>query len=251
VTGRERWERVPPRLGGVRIELLGRFAVLVGDSPVRLPRSAQRLVALLATRSLGRHEAADLLWPEADEGRTSGSLRTALWRIQQGLPGLVDTSDGSALRLCDEVVVDLVEFTGWAEVLGRAVRTGGAHVERDLNRTLLPSGGTVLPGWYDDWVVFERERFRQLWLHGAEDLARFCLQIGRPGEAVQAVLSAIAEEPLRESAHRLLVEIDLGEGNRVEAFRHYRMCRDLTRRELGAEPSFTIEELLVRQRRSA
>ena len=30
----------------------------------------------------------------------------------------------------------------------------------------------LLPGWYDDWVIFERERIRQQLLHALEILSR-------------------------------------------------------------------------------
>ena len=30
----------------------------------------------------------------------------------------------------------------------------------------------LLPGWYDDWVIFERERIRQWLLHALEGLSR-------------------------------------------------------------------------------
>src|SRR4029079_7200585 len=59
----------------------------------------------------------------------------------------------------------------------------------------------LLPDWYDEWVVLERERFRQLRLHALEALCERLVAAGRRGEAVQAGLAAVAGEPLRESAH--------------------------------------------------
>ena len=56
----------------------------------------------------------------------------------------------------------------------------------------------LLPGWYDDWVVFERERLRQRLLHALEMLSLRLVRQGRFGEAVEAALLVHAE-PLRES----------------------------------------------------
>jgi DNA-binding SARP family transcriptional activator len=60
---------------------------------------------------------------------------------------------------------------------------------------------------------------------------------GRIGEACEAALTAVALDPLRESAVRLLIDIHLRGGNTVEALRCYRRFSDLLAREIGADPS--------------
>ena len=65
---------------------------------------------------------------------------------------------------------------------------------------------------------------------------RFC-------DALQVGLAAVRAEPLRESAHRLLVRVHLREGNVAEAIRQYRSYADLLRRELHATPSPVIQRL--------
>ena len=45
------------------------------------------------------------------------------------------------------------------------------------------------------------------------------------GEAVEAAYAAVRAEPLRESAHRILVRIHLAEGNVVEALRVFDQFR--------------------------
>ena len=53
-----------------------------------------------------------------------------------------------------------------------------------------------------------------------------------------------AREPLRESAHRLLVRIYLADGNSFDAIRQFRLYRDLARSRLGIEPSPQMLELV-------
>ena len=79
----------------------------------------------------------------------------------------------------------------------------------------------LLPGWYDDWVVLERERLRQLQLHALDRLAAALLAAEEPGRALDAALVAVQADPLRESAHRIVVRIHLREGNALEALRAY------------------------------
>ncbi len=100
--------------------------------------------------------------------------------------------------------------------------------------------GDLLPGWYDDWVIVERERIRQLRLHALEVLCENLSRSGRHAQAVDAGLSAVAEEPLRESAQRALIAAHLREGNVSEAVRQYDRYRKLLGASLGLEPSFEV-----------
>ena len=56
-------------------------------------------------------------------------------------------------------------------------------------------------------------------LHALEALSRALTIMGRYGEAVEAALTAIVAEPLRESAQRALLEAHLAESNLIEARR--------------------------------
>ena len=102
----------------------------------------------------------------------------------------------------------------------------------------------LLPGWYDDWVLLERERLRQLRLHMLEHVARSYLEAGQHDEALQAALEAMGAEPLRETPHRLIVQIHLAEGNAYEALHTFYAYRDLVLRELQLEPSAAMSALL-------
>jgi DNA-binding SARP family transcriptional activator len=204
-----------------------------------LPRCAQRLVAHLGLRGRPtRAVVAGELWPDVLEDHAHGSLRSALWRVQKIVPGLVEVSGGS-LGLADGVRVDVREFRKWAQ------RT--LDPTADVDGATAPEwalAGELLPGWYDDWVLLERERLRQLRLHALEVVADKRARAGRPGEAVQAACAAVHAEPLRESAHRALIRVHLAEGNVAEAERAYRCFRDLLARELGVAPTEQMEALM-------
>jgi len=106
-------------------------------------------------------------------------------------------------------------------------------------------GGDLLPDWYDDWVLVERERLRQLRLHALEALAISRMEAGRHGEAAGAALSAVSIEPLRESAQRVLIRVHLAEGNVGEAVRQYHSYKQLLLEELGLAPSDQLESLML------
>jgi DNA-binding SARP family transcriptional activator len=225
------------RAEGVRLALLGTFELECDGVCVRLPMSAQRLVAfvVLHEHPVQRAYAAGSLWPETSDGRAQANLRSSLWRLHRCDHRVIDAT-GDRLRLDSGVRVDLRE----AEALARRCLVDGVDLE------LEPSAlaGDLLPDWYEDWVLLERERYRSLRLRALDALCERLIHAGRLDDALDAGHAAIAGEPLRESAHRALVRVHLAEGNTGEAIRQYRLFRRLLRDRLGLEPSGRMEELM-------
>lgn len=220
----------------VSVRLFGGFRLLDNWHHTRIPRNCQRLVAFLGLHSsAGRAEVAGSLWPEVDEGRALGSLRTSIWQVQRCCAGLL-VADAGQLSFSERVHVDAIDFEE------RAYRI--LHKPQNLALTELTcERQELLPGWYDDWVLVERERSRQLQLHVLEAAGEELLSRHKPGPALCAALDAVQVEPLRESAHRLVIRIHISEGNTWEATRHYRWYLRLLRDELGVSPTEQLEEL--------
>jgi DNA-binding SARP family transcriptional activator len=223
-------------LDGFEIHLGGRDRPMTSD---RLPRGVQRLVARLCMSGRPpRSAVAGQLWPDVPESHAHASLRSALWRLQKAAPGLVEVSAG-CLALADGVRVDVQELGEWA----RAVRDPDVPPEDFVvpDAALL---GELLPGWYDDWVLLERERLRQVRMHALEQVAARLAAAGRYGEALDAAYAAVRAEPLRESAHRTIVRVHFAEGNVAEALRAHSQFRALLQDELGVQPSELMTRLL-------
>ena len=222
------------------LSLLDAFELRCDGELVGLPVSAQRLLAFLALheRPLLRPYVAGTLWIDASDDRAGASLRSSLWRLNRSGHRLVDATS-TRLGLAPGIDVDVRSSLA----LARRLLDGTAPAE-ELDSAEASLNGEVLPDWYDDWLVFERERFRQLSLHALEVLSDRLLAAGRLGGALGAALAAVRGEPLRESAHRALIRVHLAEGNRAEALRQRELCRGLLRERLGAEPSPQLDELL-------
>jgi DNA-binding SARP family transcriptional activator len=226
----------------VRLALLDAFELRCDDEVVSLPPSAQRLLALLALhdRPLLRPHVAGTLWLDTPEERASANLRSSLWRLNRPGPKLVEATSFQ-LRLAPEVRVDVRETAALAhQLLAASDAPTGSETDLDPERLT----GELLPDWYDDWVLLERERLRQLSLHALEALGERLLDASKMGAALEAALAAITMEPLRESSHRLLIRIHLAEGNAAEAIRAFELCRRLFREQLGLEPSPQLAQLV-------
>lgn len=229
-------------MGAVVLELLGGFALTAGDRIVPVFPTGQRLLAYLAlqSRPVHRTHVADLLWPDATPARSGANLRTAICRTQHLQPGLIDT-DGRHLRLAADVRVDVRAAHQLADRLLEFCPDDPALLHAEVRDVLADD---LLPDWEDEeWLVVPREQFRQLRLHALEALVDGLIACGRTGEAVAAALTAVAAEPLRESAHRAVIRAHLAAGNRWAAARQYERCRCLFRDDLGLSPSPELLEL--------
>jgi DNA-binding SARP family transcriptional activator len=217
-----------------QVGVLGGLSLTVDGRRLAVPPGSRRLLACLALHPAGvdRRMAAGVLWPDVEDGRAAGNLRSALWRLQQvGCPLVV--AEQSWLGLADDVEVDLVRLEAWAtRVLAHAPTPGDLGIDPGPIAEL-----ELLPGWYDDWVLAVRERVQLRLLHALEALSRLLRRAGRPAAAVEAMHVAVLAEPLRESGQRALIEAHQAAGDWIAAQRQYDAFRSILRREIGVEPS--------------
>ena len=228
--------------GVIRISMLGGFEVSRAGGVIALPLAAQRVLAFVALqeRPVQRAYVAGRLWLDASERRANASLRTSLWRVHVRAGDLLAATT-THLSLGQAVRVDLHDVLRCAQ---HVLRDTDARTLDDLAR--LVDAGDLLPDWYDEWLVFERERVRLLRLLALEALCDRFSRAGWHAEATQAGLAAVAAEPLRESAHRALMRAHLADGNPGEAIRQYRILATLLHRELGLHPSPEMRALFSR-----
>ena len=227
-----------------RLILLGGFHLLQGREEIILPATAQRLVALLALRDrpLSRTYAAGVLWSDCSAERSLADLRTALWRANHAHAPII-ASAGLYISLRKEVQVDVRALMAFGRAAADVAATSATAELAGISWQELAHD--LLPGWYDDWLVDDRERIRQLRLHALESMTEQLSRLGRHVAAVQAALAAVTLEPLRETAHAALIRAHLAEGNRWEALRQFRRCQDLLAAGLSVEPSEEIRQLIT------
>jgi DNA-binding SARP family transcriptional activator len=236
-----------PREGSARgrpaaeLRLLDAFDLLLDGEPVALPLPAQRVLAFLALndRPVLRAAVAGRLWLDCTEPHALGSLRSALWRLRQPGARLVETANGR-LELGGDLSVDVRVLLQWSR---RQLDSLPTSDEEDVEHVRL--SGELLPDWYDDWVVLERERLREVHVRALEALCDRLTSSGSYHRAGEAALAAIKGDPLRESAHRCLIRVHLAEGNDAEAVRCYRLFQKLLLDELGLQPSSKMGALVA------
>ena len=238
----------PPRralAGTIRpadLRLISGFALEIDGAPVALPLSAQRVIAFVALSDgpVGRTLTAERLWLDESAAHALGSLRSALWRLRRAGVELLDCANGR-LALDGHVEVDVHAVLAWSH----RQLDGALEGERAEDVAHVRATCELLPDWYDDWVVLERERLREVRARALERLCERLTDEGRFHRAGEAGLAAVRSDPLRESAHRCLIRVHLAEGNDAEAMRRYHGFRKLLLDECGLLPTARMEALIA------
>lgn len=240
------------------LKLLGGFTIAVGDRAVAAPagRKTQALLAYLALhpgQPQPRDKLAALLWAGTAPQQARNSLRQALFAIRKTL--LATTPQ---CLLIDADVVALNPGIVDLDVVGfeRAVAAGSPE---DLDRALTLYQGELLDGFavpeaaFEAWLFAERDRLREVALDGTGRLLAHLAAHGPLDRAVQVAGRMLALDPLRESAHRTLMELYVRQGRRSAAIKQYQNLTVLLRRELDVAPEMATTQLyedVLRARRT-
>jgi DNA-binding SARP family transcriptional activator len=220
----------------INIRLLDGFELLVGDEPVPVIPSSQRLLAFLALHegSVPRQTVAAAMWPQATAKRAATCLRSALWRLVKPPHPLVECGK-DRLRITTATAVDVATVREYV----------AEPTSPPLHVPVTALAAELLPGWAEPWVEAEREWCRQMCLRALEMLSERFRARGDHFRAHETALAAVHGDPLRESAHRRLIELHLADGNPAAALRQYTTYQTLVRSELGVSPSPEIRNLVA------
>ena len=217
-------------------------------------RKSQALLAYLALASgcaCSREGLATLFWGDVSEPQARASVRGALYRIRKSLNGLGESAlliDGETVGLRAAAVdVDAVTFErlcadGSPSALVQAV---------DLYRGDPLASVTIAASPFEEWLMVERERLRELALQALARLLTHQREHGEIEPAVQTALRLLALDPAREPVHRILMRLYMALGRRSAALRQYNLCVSALLREFHAPPSaetIRLHREIVRQR---
>jgi len=239
------------------LSLLGGFEARIGSgSPIAVPtRKAQALfayLALTADQTHPRDKLAALLWPDTPPASARNALRQTLFVLRKALSpaargGLVMRGDAITLA-AGAVQTDVVAFE---RAVAESTPSGLDRAAGLYRGDLLAGLGVVAPT-FEDWLMSERERLRELALEAFARLLAHQRAAGTTAPAIQSAIRLLALDPLQEAVHRSLMRLYVQLGRRDTALRQYQECVEILRRELAVEPESETKELyqeILRQRR--
>lgn len=230
----------------IEISLLGRQQALANGRPLDTLRSGRtlELLAYLAVHRGSpqtRQHVAGVLWPDSTDTQARTNLRRELHQLRDALPDADRflTIDARQLGWAEDAPcsLDVADFEA-------ALAEANAAVERDdevafrgaAERAVHAYRGDLLPGFYDDWVLVERERLRRSCVALLDRLTAVLPEEGAIAPASDLARRRVELEPLEEAGYRRLMELQGRAGDRAAALATYHRCTSVLQRELGVEP---------------
>ena len=213
----------------LRVRVFGGLA-LESDGAALDPPASRRARELLGFLALhpGRHARAAVaarFWPDVLDASARASLRTTLHELRRALgpAGVCLVADRDAVAL-DAAWVDAREV----EALLAAGRAEEALALRD---------GELLAGLEEDWVLAERDTYRERLAARLGALADAAEAGGDGAAAVRLTREQVALDPYSEERGRALVRRLAPEGDRAAALAAHERLRERLRTGLGIAPS--------------
>jgi TolB-like protein len=232
------------------LSLFGRFELIGDQGAVRFAgRKAAALLAFLASAGAepqSRERLATLLWGSHFEAQARQNLRQTLHVLRRllGEDALIVNGPGVSLAP-GFLVCDVARF----EALVRDGNHGALAEAIELYNGPLLAGFDIAEHAWEEWLSRERQRLHDLALGVIVRLAEFELASGNAKAAAGLAQRAIAEDELREEAHRLLMQALAADGRRLDALRHYERMAGALKRELDVEPDLATQVVVGEIRR--
>src|SRR5581483_473296 len=223
-------------ISALKIYLFGKFSVwhnerIVEGFDVHKVQELFCYLLLHRDHSLPRETLASLLWPEVSTAQSKKSLRQVLWQLQSALHCQNEC-------LCDRILLVEPEWIRlnseadfWLDVaiFESAFQLVQKIPSQELDSQkaqLLQSAvqlyqGPLLEGWYQDWCLYERERFQSMYLAMLDKLMRYC-EVHRDYETgLLYGTRAMCYDRACERTHRRLMRLYYLSGDRTAALRQF------------------------------
>ena len=234
----------------VEYRVLGPLEVTVDGRPARLgaPKQRATLVLLLcrpnivvpATRLI------DGLWGDDPPGSAANLVQGYVSGLRKAVgKEAIETRGAGYVVRVEPGALDLQRFEELAHHGSRALEEGdAARASSSLGDALALWRGPALADLADDSLLDPVSgRLEELRVLALERRVEADLALGRDADVVGELEELIAEHPLRERPHGLLMTALYRSGRQADALGAYREARSVLVDELGIEPSAWLTDL--------
>lgn len=238
--------------GGLRLTLLGKPQTSQdGTPPVGfIYNKALALLAYLAVtrRPHSRDALAGLLWGEMPDEYARANLRKILSVLREAVGShLTISRQMVAFRQESEYWLDTEVFESKLLSLPSSALAPAGLSEKEirlLDEAVKLYRGDFLEGFYvrdapafEEWVLPERERLRQMVLQALYKLAAHCTVRGEYAKGIDYTSRLLALEPWHEEVHQQMMLLLALSGQRSAAAEQFERCRRILAEEMGAQPN--------------
>lgn len=242
----------------LRVSLFGRPTLTHSGRPLSNLNSskAQELffyLLLHRQRPSSREVLASLLWHHTTTAQSKAYLRRALWKLRSTLneqlgpncdamlltnPSWVQCNPGFDLWLDVEIFEQA--FKAVEGVPGRELSDRQAKA---LEHAVQLHEGDLLENYYQEWCLYERERFRHLYLVMLDKVTSYYETNRQHEKALSFAERILVQDQARECTHRQVMRLRYHSGDRTGALHQYERCRDVLQEDLGVAPATSTRHL--------
>lgn len=220
----------------LEVRLIGTFDIKCDGKPVIISsRIAQSLFAYLvlnAGKSHRREKLAGMFWPDTAEEKARAYLRHELWRIRKAL----STKSKVEYLISDDINLSFNSSADyWLDANLLKELSKSASVD-ELVKSLSIFQGELLPGFYDEWIVLEREYLQTVFEQNVSQLLELLESEKRWSNILDWAENWISFGQGPEAAYRYLMIAYEALGDPVRLTSTYERCRKALR-ALDLEPS--------------
>ena len=240
----------------IKVSLFGKFDIAHGEkrTSIRARKVQELLIYLLMFRKnpQPRESLSEILWANQPAIISKKNLRQTLWHLQSAFKAFKNSSrlellieDGWIhIRLPTDFWLDTAEFE---QVFDSVNHKRALELSQDdfaaMQYAVNLYTGDLLEGWYQDWCIFERERFQMMNLMLLDKLVQYCEIHQKYDTGLAYGWQILRHDHAYERAHRQLMRLYALAGDRTQALHQYQRCVNALQVELGVEPSARTKQL--------
>lgn len=200
-------------------------------------------ILLFCDRTHAREKIALEFWPDSPPRIARKNLRQALWQLGQWLPddgGSLLSINSEWIGLNDQVNC-LIDTAVFEQVFRHVRGVTGSDLSpgaiRQIKQTVAIYRGDLLEGWPEEWCLYERERFNQMYLTLLDKLVAFSEAKGSYEDGVYYGCQILRHDHAHERTHRRIMRMLALAGDRTSALHQFAECQDALLKELNVVPA--------------
>lgn len=239
-------------MSGISIQLFGQLSVRRNEQVVvgfEAHKVQELFCCLLLHRhtSLSRESLASLMWPDCTTAQSKKKLRQTLWRLQSALGSHTEAAQEHLILVEAERVRINEQANFWLDVdvfqktfeFVQSLEGQELDIQKvqALQKAVELYQGPLLEGCYEEWCLYERERFQNMYLVMLEKLMAYYETHRDYDTGILYGMRILSWDKARERAHRRLMLLYYLNGDRAAALRQYEQCVTILDEELGVKPS--------------
>jgi DNA-binding SARP family transcriptional activator len=240
------------------IRLFGKFAIYTENQAVecfRCQKALELFCYLMLYRGQPHHRdhLAETFWGDRCTAASKKYFRKTLWQLQSSLEQLpysaptnllLVESDWLQINQSVDFGLDVREFEGvYSNLAGARGRDLDQRNFRAAQDAVSLYKADLLEGCYQDWCIYERERYKDMYFALVDKLMGYCESNQKYETGIVFGRKLLGIDRAREGTHLRLMRLYYLAGDRTAAIRQFESCQDSLKQEFNVRPGLRSLEV--------